>query len=717
MIYWFLLLELSVLAAQPFDNNDNNRPVDHQRKILVRMVWPGGHTVTPPSEDDTTPIPVVIPAASFSRQMIIRFPSSGSISSAEQKQQSFQAISSAGYDPPTTEESADYSLDSYVSLSLSSGGSDAEGADQNLHRSRNEKSYDGNNSKLDLLQQLLRLAPSSVENGNYDKCNHPFHSWICSNNNNKEIARSTTPQPTTTIQQQAEYFPISSFEHVQILIPDLSPTVVPPLPAPPTPVEERIEVVDSWAGLDPCSHPFHSWMCKKPKIIQPPPPPPEFKETGASVLDENFLLPSVEPSTTTSTTTPAPTVPPTTKRSSWDGADPCTHPFHSWLCGKRQPAARTTTSPPPTTTTPQPFIPDASFFIPDLNPAPIPTTTQPPPPTTTLPPLIIRTLAPKKGWDEADSCSHPFHSWLCEKPKVRTTPPPTIPPPLITTPIPTTTTTPPPPPPPEEIVIFETAPSIDEGNQLVPDVSPPPPITTAKPTKSSGWDEADSCSHPFHSWLCAKPQAKQPRTTRPPPTTTTPLPAVDIQLPEAASNFETQDAIPLPPPEITTYRPAVKIIPTQSSGWAEDVDPCSHPFHSWLCAPKPPAKARTTRPPPTTTLPPPADIQLPDASNFGPQDAIPLPSPVVIPTPAAVVIPTSGWAEGADPCTHPFHSWLCNRSPSAKQNLELGSNLRVGRQSSFQSEVEAQAEETVESSRWNKFESLRLLPSGVRLRK
>jgi hypothetical protein len=276
------------------------------------------------------------------------------------------------------------------------------------------------------------------------------------------------------------------------------------------------------------------------------------------------------------------------------------------------------------------------------------------------------------------------------------------------------------PPPPEEAVIFEPAPSIDEGNQLVPDVSPPPPTTTAKPTKSSGWDEADSCSHPFHSWLCAKPQAKM-RTTRPPPTTTTPLPAADIQLPEAASNFETQDAIPLIlTPEITTYRPAIKIIPTQSSGWAEGADPCSHPFHSWLCA-KPQAKARTTRPPPpTTTLTPPAaDIQLPDASNFGPQEAIPIPIPVVITTPPPVVIPASGWAEDADPCTHPFHSWLCNRSPSAKQNLKLDSNLRIGRQSirSFQSEREALEEETAESSRWNKFESLRLLPSGVRQRK
>lgn len=622
MIRWILFLEFSILMVQA----SNNRPVDHQRKILVRMVWPGGHVTSLP-EEDTTPQPVVIPAATFSRQMVIRFPSSGS-HPVERKP---SPVSSAGYDPFATEESADYSLDSYVSLSLSSGGSDAEGADQNLRGSnfRNEKSFDG--SKLDLFQQLLRFAPSAAGEENFDKCSDPFHSWIC--NNNKDIDPSTTnPPPVTTTggRQQPEFFPVSSFQNVQILIPDLSPNVVPPLPAPPI-LAIQGRAPDSWAGMDPCNHPFHSWMCAKqrPKIIRPL---PESRETGASIIDQNLLLPPVELTTVKPSTTPPP-LPVTTKRSGWDGADPCTHPFHSWLCDKRQPVARTTSPRPlPPTTTAQPFIPEASFFIPDINPpAAPPTTTQPPPPPTTTLPLLIRTLAPKKGWDEADSCSHPFHSWLCEKPKVRTT---TLPPPPITT------TTPAPiiVAPPEEAVIFEPAPSMEEANQLVPDASSTPPptttTTTMKPTKSSGWDEADSCSHPFHSWLCAKPPVKT-RTTRPP---TTPLPA-DSQLPDA-SNFETLDALPLLPPQITTQKPVVRVVPTESSGWAE----------------------------------------------------------------------------GADPCTHPFHSWLCNRSPSVKQNLQLRPILRTGRQSNrpVQSESEALDEENLESSRWNQFESLRLPPSGVR---
>lgn len=616
MIRWIVLLELSFLTVHAF----NNRPVDHQRKILVRMVWPGGHVTSRP-DDDTTPQPVVIPAATFSRQMVIRFPSSGSIHPDERRP---SIVSSAGYDPFATEESADYSLDSYVSLSLSSGGSDAEGADQNLRHSnlRNEKSFDG--GQLDFLQQLLRFAPSTEHDENSDQCNHPLHSWMCKN---KAVVPSATNRPpeATTAQQQTPFFPGSSFENVQILIPDLSPTVVPPLATPPPAllaVQGRAdEGPDSWTGTDPCNHPFHSWMCAKQrlKIIRPP---AQSKETGASILDQNLLLPPLQAATAVPTTT-TPPLAVTTKRSGWDGADPCTHPFHSWLCDKRQPVARTT-SPRPlpaiTTTASQPFVPDASFFIPDINPPAAPPTTTQLPPTTSVP-LLIRTLAPKKGWDEADSCSHPFHSWLCEKPKMRTT-----------TPAATTLA------PPQEAVVFEPAPSMVEANQLVADASPPPTTTTTtstttvKPNKSSGWDEADSCSHPFHSWLCAKAPVKI-RTTRPP--TTTPA----GQLPDA-SNFETLDALPLEAPQIlTTQKPAVRVAPTEASGWAD----------------------------------------------------------------------------GADPCTHPFHSWLCNRSPSIKQNVKLGSNSRVGRQSdrAVQSESEALDEENLESSRWNTFESLRLPPSSV----
>ena len=586
IFYWLVTILLVTVGA--------DRPVDFERKIHVRMAWPGA---TPQLKDSPQQF---ISAASFSRQMLIRFPSSGSngINKAinETVEPKKVPFPSSGSD--ATAEEIDYPLDSYVSLSLSSGGSDAEGAEKS---SRSGKSA---SSKVDLLQQLLRLAPAAVESGTYDKCNHPLHSWRC----NKEEPRVTTNPPPST--KQPEVFPGASFDNVQIFFaPEVTTTTSRPLPPSRIATEHG-----SWAGADPCTHPFHSWMCSKQRPKALPPPKPE-----ASRLDENLLLPPTEATTTTTTSTTTTRPPPTTttrkSSSGWDGADPCTHPFHSWLCGKRPPAVPRTTLPPPTTTL-QPFVPDASFFIPELD-------LPPPPPTTTPPPsIIVRTLAPKKGWDEADSCSHPFHSWLCAKPKVRTTTPP---PPTTTT----TTTTTTPPPRREEAVIFEPAPSNDQGNQLVPDATPPP-TTTPKPVKA-GWDEADSCSHPFHSWLCAKPQDR------------------------------------------TTPRP-------------------------------------TTKPPPTTTRPPPPplDLQVPDASNFGNLETFPL--VVERPTTQKPVAKSSGW-EGADPCTHPFHSWLCNRSPPIKQNLK--SALRIGRQSATAIKPNEE-DEDVESSRWEHFESLRLLPSGGR---
>ena len=594
---------LNVCSSIRADN-----PVDHQRKILTRMFWPGAAL---PLQDTQ----YIVPAASFSRQMIIRFPSSGSQGELESKEnkvvddvgttESVPLSSSVKNDLVTEDE--EYSLDSYVSLSLSSGGRDAEGAESNAEKSA---------SKLDLLQQLLRLAPPAVENGSYDKCNHPLHSWIC----NKAEARVIT---TTSRPSQEEFFPGASFDQVQILIPDVEPTTS-TNPPPTTTARARVGA-DSWHGMDPCSHPFHSWMCNKhkPKVL----PPPESRRPEASKVADNFLLPPIEVRTTTTTTTaPIPTTTPRLK-SGWDGADPCTHPFHSWLCGK-PPAVRGRTTLRPTTTTtstttiPPPLIPDASFFIPDTNPVPSPTPTTTS--STTQPSILIRTMAPKKGWDEADSCSHPFHSWLCAKPKVKTTRPTGPPPPP---PPPSTTTLP---PPTEGAVVFEPAPSNnDRGNLLVPDV-PAPITTTAKPVKG-GWDEADSCSHPFHSWLCAKPQT---RTTRPP----------------------------------STERP-------------------------------PPSSPRTLPPPP----PPPQveNFPIPDATNVRNLE-------ITIQKPVPKTHGKGSW-EGADPCTHPFHSWLCNRSPSVKQNLKSAS-LRIGRQSTGSFNPE-QVDEEVESVRWENFESLRLVPS------
>lgn len=356
-------------------------------------------------------------------------------------------------------------MDSLISFSLAGSGRDAEKAEEKQPR------------KIDLLNQLLRLAPEGVEKGTYDRCSHPLHSWMC-----RRAPATTAPAPL-------EFFPAQSFDNVQILVPEVRATTS----SPPTTPEPR---KGGWEGADPCTHPFHSWLCapQRPLVITK-----ETKETpfvpDASVVDQNLLLPPVEPTTTTTTTTLPPSTvavksePEPTTRKPWDGADPCTHAFHSWLCNRNVPPPRPRTAaptlPPTTTTTPAPAVPDASnnnefIFFPEPSPPP-PTLPLPLPPSTP-PPSTTPML--KSGWNEEDSCNHPFHSWLCGRTgrPVKTTTTTTT---TTTTPVPTTLRT----TPPADDIRFPDASNIA-----------PKEIVPAKP--KSGWDGADPCQHPFHSWLC-----------------------------------------------------------------------------------------------------------------------------------------------------------------------------------------------------------------------
>lgn len=371
---------------------------------------------------------------------------------------------------------------------------------------------------------------------------------------------------------------------------------------------EGIEHISSqeseWDGKDPCSHPFHSWLCPKNrgKSLNLTPEP--------SKQNEKLILP--EPSSS--------------EDSGWDGKDPCSHPFHSWLC-------------PSTKTNPPPPLPvassnEASVMIAEISSTttelPITTT------TTTQRSILIKTIMPKaSGWDEADSCSHPFHSWLCK---------------------------PAPSKPPVKPLIPEASSNFEE-NVFIPEVViPTTTTTTRKPISTpsiliktimppkSGWDEADSCSHPFHSWLCNR----QPRVTLPPPvSTTTPIPLV----PDSSNTFFVPERF-LAPPSSTTPKPSI-IIKTMmpiKSGWDEG-DSCSHPFHSWLCDKKTKSSNPINRIP-DVTVPPPPPPPLPEAASNTAELLVLRPSPEAV---------TSGW-EGADPCSHPFHSWLCNRARRGRQS-------------------------------------------------
>ena len=528
-----------------------DEPADHQRKIHGRMLWPSSKQ----QPNDAAA------ANTFSRQMIIRFPKTGSLldesfPSGERQQQ--QPLRQRNDEEGGADYASIMDAGSNGFLTFSLAASDAEGAEGYYPRATAGSSASDINeqmhNKLDLLNQLLRLAPDAdatskseqqegnhdhVDGGGYDKCNHPFHSWMCTK-------KGEAPQQKRP--------------------------AVPSAPAPPA------------------------------VIVEPFP-------DAASVISEVQS-----------------TVRPTEKASNgWDGADPCTHPFHSWLCN-RSPSAKpkvpTKAPPPPPVIVPDASIIDDTFFIPEAIPTPSPSpkpTTTPTPSSTTEASILIRTMMPKGGWDEADSCSHPFHSWLCAKPKPKST--------TTTT---TTTTTPPPPPPPVEEIVFEPepAPSIEsDNNQLIPDAEPPPP-----PIKS-GWDEADSCSHPFHSWLCAKPKTV---STTPPPT---------------------------PPPP-----------------------------------PSPPAKVEEEI------------LPFPDASNQ-------VPEPAPEPTPTRTAKTNKGSWDGADPCTHPLHSWLCNRAakPAASSRTATGRKLVRSSGRSISSETELTDEETIRGL--ENFESLRLSPPiGRRVR-
>lgn len=434
----------------------------------------------------------------------------------------------------------DYPLSSFLTLSLSA--SDSEG------RVTTGKPFVGSkNEQLDFLQQLLRLTPDKSEEEDKksepedlddaeivpeasssegiehisslksewdgkDPCSHPFHSWLCSKNRGKSLI--LIPEPS----KQSE----------KLVLPD----------------EPSSSEDSGWDGTDPCSHPFHSWLCPSSTTRNPPPLPVAPSNEASVMIAEISSTTELPSTTTTQTSILIKTIMP--KASGWDEADSCSHPFHSWLCKPAVPISK-----PPV----KPLIPEASsnfednIFVPET----LPTTTT----TTPKPSILIKTIMPpKSGWDEADSCSHPFHSWLCNRqPKV------TLPPTSTMTPIP--------------LIVPDSS-----NTFFVPErFLTPPSSTTPKPsiiiktiTPKTGWDEADSCSHPFHSWLCDKKLKVVNKSVNNPIVLANRIPDVTVPpppppLPEASKA------------ELLVLRPSPEAV---TSGW-EGADPCSHPFHSWLC--------------------------------------------------------------------------------------------------------------------------------------
>lgn len=377
-------------------------PADYQRKMAGRMHWPKPEITI--VDSSPVPLPDAVP-----------------------------------------DELADYPLNTFLTLSLSA--SDSEGA---VKHSPGKAA-----SNLDLLQQLIHLAQ---EEETFEKCKHPLHSWMCEQNKTNQIQN---PQGASSeLRQEFSAKSTRLPSDGNFLLPEKAPTAVDKsLSKESSPRPKK----DGWHGADPCTHPFHSWLCSRTRGDNNPQRQAEPSKNEEVVIVPAASTTPVPPSTTSLAPITART---TMSKSGWEGADPCTHPFHSWLCNPA-PKAKFTTA--PATTTRQPFVPEAAdnSFVPDIIPVPS-TTTRPPP-------MLIRTIMPKPGWDEADSCSHPFHSWLCANPsKAKSTT-------AATTPPPSSTTTP---------------------ALRVPEASNVQPAQIRPLVKSSGWEGADPCSHPFHSWLC-----------------------------------------------------------------------------------------------------------------------------------------------------------------------------------------------------------------------
>lgn len=386
----------------------------------------------------------------------------------------------------------------------------------------------------------------------YDQCSHPFHAWLCSSPGRP---RSTQRQPKAESRPTA--LPTQSHTQRPTLRPTPRPTPHPthrPTPRPtqratPEPTQRPTPRPTQRATPEPtqrptprptqrptprptakpyprpgpfpeasspsrgslllsktlrptppttttttprpyniCLHPFHSWRCEGPKLRPKP-----------SNLGKVLEPAPAQPNTRTKIQQ-HPTHAPPLPEPTWDGADPCTHAFHSWLCTRPRPRPRPRPKQEPVV---DPVLdPAASFpnIVPALAPNNLPAPTPPPTPpqvtTTQAPPndnvSVGKPLPPPDAPQEIndpepqpepepslqDVCSHPFHSFLCSSPR---------------------TTTAQPPPPVKEPV-------------AAPAFLPPP--VKVRPQRERGSLPAPQpphdpqCDHPFHAWLCDQRTSK-----------------------------------------------------------------------------------------------------------------------------------------------------------------------------------------------------------------
>lgn len=163
----------------------------------------------------------------------------------------------------------------------------------------------------------------------------------------------------------------------------------------------------------------------------------------------------------------------------------------------------------------------------------------------------------------------------------------------------------------------------------------------------------DKCSHPFHAWLCSRPQPKRKPKSRPSPSN-----VAKSLLPKAKSKNR-KPLIVLTTPKSTK----VKSIKDKS-------DMCSHAFHSWLCQMRPfPIKASNRI----------KSTSIPAPTFKKPKTLI---SHLRISTVPTTIRPKLK-KQSYNKCKHVFHSWLCEiaTKPKRKDNRSKSQSLPIRLQS------------------------------------
>ena len=491
-----------------------------------------------------------------------------------------------------------------------------------------------------------KTTSKSPSPNTYDKCSHPFHTWLC-------------PKSTTSTQSsKLSLFSIASSNLGKSLKAS----------------GESIPETTTRKRYEKCHHAFHAWLCPN----NPPSTTPDNSRRGSLTSPEvttrrtgGLILPFEQTTTPElSTTTPVITTrrgsanfqvesfittePPvklsTTKKprtSTYKPYDKCSHSFHSWLCQK--PIRNRLSSlaipskvlvnpnrgePKSTTVAPTTVSPSTEKTTEALRSGSILFSESLSKPDTTI------ELTTKPPTTKMNICDHPLHSWMC---------------------FPSSTTT------KNEITTTLSRGFIDSESDSTQN------IKIKKSTKSS-WDEVDPCTHAFHSWLC-KPshrrltsptiQRKLPepksmssslllgnaQTTTMRSTITDPTTVPSTTVKKVSGGIF--DSLPqgTKPKEPVTEKPRGKQLNSESKIPKNMSDPCKHAFHSYLCS--------STIAPRIATNWSPKQSLAKNLLDTAPTSTQPKPKKAGGTFNDQIQTKPTTMAPKYDKCNHPFHSWLC----------------------------------------------------------